>query len=40
MITIGQPAPTLELAAHDATTWRLADHVGVPVLLIFHRHLR
>jgi peroxiredoxin len=32
-------APPLELISHDGSTWRLADHLGRPVVLIFHRHL-
>jgi peroxiredoxin len=36
---IGAPAPDVSLVAHDGSTWRLADHRGQAVLLIFHRHL-
>jgi peroxiredoxin len=32
-------APALELPDADGGTWRLADHRGRPVVLIFHRHL-
>jgi hypothetical protein len=35
----GDAAPPIALPAHDGGTWRLTDHIGVPVLLIFHRHL-
>jgi peroxiredoxin len=38
-VTVGGPAPLIELPAHDGTTWRLGDHLGRPVVLIFHRHL-
>ncbi len=31
--------PEIELAADDGSTWRLADHAGTPVVLIFHRHI-
>jgi peroxiredoxin len=36
---IGDPAPPVDLAAHDGRRWRLADHAGRPVVLLFHRHL-
>jgi len=36
---IGEPAPLIDLVAHDGSRWRLADHMGRPVVLIFHRHL-
>ncbi|MBJ7597044.1 hypothetical protein [Candidatus Nephthysia bennettiae] len=38
-IGVGDPAPPIELPAHDAARWRLADRRGRPVVLIFHRHL-
>ncbi len=36
---IGESAPDVSL--HDATgaPWRLADHNGHAVVLIFHRHI-
>ena len=36
---VGDPAPAFELPDHDGGTWRLEDHRGSPVVLIFHRHL-
>jgi pyruvate/2-oxoglutarate dehydrogenase complex dihydrolipoamide dehydrogenase (E3) component len=38
-VNIGDVAPPVELPAHDSATWRLADHLGQPIVLIFHRHL-
>ncbi|MGE3449229.1 MAG: hypothetical protein AB7H92_16810 [Microbacteriaceae bacterium] len=38
-IGVGAQAPPIDLPAHDGTRWRLADHAGRPVVLIFHRHL-
>lgn len=38
-VDVGDPAPPVDLQAHDGTRWRLADHLGRPVVLIFHRHL-
>jgi peroxiredoxin len=35
----GDVAPEVELPDHDGNTWRLSDHRGRPVVLIFHRHL-
>jgi peroxiredoxin len=37
--TVGDPAPLVDLTTHDGSRWRLVDHAGRPVLLIFHRHL-
>jgi peroxiredoxin len=37
--SVGDPAPPINLTAHDGSRWRLADHAGRPVVLIFHRHL-
>ncbi|MEM9519208.1 MAG: hypothetical protein AAGA37_07815 [Actinomycetota bacterium] len=36
---IGAPAPALELVGGDGHRWRLTDHLGAPVVLIFHRHI-
>ncbi len=36
---VGDPAPELELPDHEGNRWRLGDHRGRPVVLIFHRHL-
>jgi peroxiredoxin len=38
-VDVGDPAPELELPDHEGNSWRLADHRGRPVVLIFHRHL-
>jgi hypothetical protein len=37
--SVGDTAPKVGLAAHDGSRWRLDDHAGRPVVLIFHRHL-
>ncbi len=36
---IGQPAPVVELGDGTEGQWRLCDHRGRPVVLIFHRHI-
>ena len=36
---VGEPAPALDLPDQDGRPWRLADHLGHPVVLVFHRHL-
>jgi peroxiredoxin len=36
---VGDAAPPIDLPTHDGSRWRLADHTGRPVVLIFHRHL-
>jgi peroxiredoxin len=38
-VRLGDPAPDFEAVAHDGSRWRLTDHRGRPVVLIFHRHL-
>ena len=35
----GDPAPDVDVPTADGARWRLADHDGHPVVLIFHRHL-
>lgn len=35
----GEPAPEIELVDLDGRPWRLRDHRGHPVVLIFHRHI-
>jgi peroxiredoxin len=37
--SVGQPAPAIDLPSHDGGRWRLDDHRGYPVVLVFHRHL-
>jgi peroxiredoxin len=38
-VEVGDVAPDVELPDQLGDTWRLADHRGRPVVLIFHRHL-
>jgi peroxiredoxin len=35
----GDRAPDIDLVHEQDQQWRLSDHRGWPVLLIFHRHL-
>lgn len=35
----GDSAPLIELPTYEGRRWRLTDHRGRPVVLIFHRHL-
>ena len=35
----GDLAPEIDLPDADGGRWRLSDHLGRPVVLIFHRHL-
>jgi peroxiredoxin len=35
----GDSAPLFELPTCEGRRWRLADHRGRAVVLIFHRHL-
>lgn len=37
--TVGDPAPDVRLVDHTGAPWRLSDHAGRPVVLVFHRHL-
>lgn len=39
MTSAGDPAPDFTLPDHLGNPWRLADHRGRPVVLVFHRHL-
>jgi len=36
---VGIAAPPVELVDRDGNGWRLADHRGKTVVLIFHRHI-
>ena len=36
---VGDRAPEIDLPTLDGERWRLSDHLGRPVLLVFHRHL-
>jgi peroxiredoxin len=38
-VDVGDLAPELDLPDHAGGRFRLADHRGHPVLVIFHRHL-
>ena len=38
-VRVGDPAPEVALPDHQGRTWRLSDHRGRPVVLLFHRHL-
>jgi peroxiredoxin len=38
-LEVGDTAPPIQLPDHAGGTWRLRDHSGRPVVLIFHRHL-
>jgi peroxiredoxin len=35
----GDPAPDVDLPDSAGGRWRLSDHLGRPVVLVFHRHL-
>lgn len=37
--SIGEPVGDIALEDDQGQTWTLAEHLGTPVLLIFHRHL-
>ena len=39
LAAVGDPAPEIELESAGGETWRLREHRGRPVVLIFHRHL-
>jgi len=36
---IGRPAPAVDVVDTEGRPWRLADHRGHVVVLIFHRHI-
>ena len=38
-IGVGDQAPAIDLPTHDGRRWTLQQHLGRPVVLIFHRHL-
>ncbi|MEM9561459.1 MAG: hypothetical protein AAGA93_02510 [Actinomycetota bacterium] len=38
-LRVGDPVGDVVLADQLGRSWDLADHVGRPVLLVFHRHL-
>jgi peroxiredoxin len=37
--TVGAASPDVDLGRLDGGRWRLADHAGRAVVLIFHRHI-
>lgn len=39
MVKVGDLAPEIALPDHLGSLWRLSDHRGHPVVLLFHRHL-
>jgi peroxiredoxin len=39
LVSTGDPAPDIVLVDHEGEPWRLHDHRGRNVVLIFHRHL-
>ncbi|HUP76639.1 MAG TPA: hypothetical protein VM282_26630 [Acidimicrobiales bacterium] len=39
LVDTGDVAPDIVLLDHDGHQWRLADHRGRSVILVFHRHL-
>jgi peroxiredoxin len=39
MVEPGDVAPDIDLPDDEGRRWRLRDHRGRPVVLIFHRHL-
>lgn len=38
-IEVGDVAPDVDLPDERGERWRLSDHRGRPVVLLFHRHL-
>ncbi|HEY1636634.1 MAG TPA: hypothetical protein VGF64_17905 [Acidimicrobiales bacterium] len=36
---IGEPAPEIDLPGDDGNRWRLSEHRGRHVVVVFHRHL-
>lgn len=36
---VGAPAPDIDLLDAGGDRWRLADQLGHPVVVIFHRHI-
>lgn len=39
LVNVGDLAPDIVLPDHDGDLWRLREHRGRNVILIFHRHL-
>ena len=38
-VDVGDPAPQIDLLDQEGNRWRLSDHRGRPVVVLFHRHL-
>lgn len=36
---LGAPAPDIVATDADGNPWRLGDHLGRHVVLVFHRHI-
>ena len=39
MLSVGDIAPEIDLLDHHGQRWQLVERRGVPVVVIFHRHL-
>ncbi len=39
-IALGTEAPDFALPTDTGATWRLSEHRGKPLILMFHRHLQ
>lgn len=39
-VSIGDIAPDFVLHTDRGDEWRLAEHLGKPLILMFHRHLQ
>lgn len=37
-VSVGDPAPDLELLDDRGERWRIDDHRGVPLVIVLHRH--
>lgn len=38
-VDVGDRGPDIDLPDSAGNRWRLSDHRGLPVVLLFHRHL-
>ncbi len=39
-IAAGTEAPDFAVPTDTGETWRLSEHLGKPLILMFHRHLQ
>ncbi len=39
-ISVGAEAPDFALPTDTGEIWRLSEHLGTPLILMFHRHLQ